>query len=213
MKAMNVDQIKAAKIVGELYAGTPVPTIPTAPPPPQHPQHPPPPPPPPPPPTHTLPVTELGRYWAHAKELRDLVLEEMWRVAGDPTGPPLNDELVEAVKNSLRLPLARRTGTGALPSTPVEMVGAVRAASGGEACGPPVYLGSILGIDLELQDRAEELPRLVKHPGVSSESSWHRNVRPEEGFQAVEQAVYWEVRARKRGARANERRRAEGVVL
>ncbi len=138
-----------------------------------------------------MPVTELGRYWAHAKELREVVLEEVWRAAADPTGGARNDELVEAVKNSLRLPLARRTG--ALPSAPVEMVSAARAASGGEGQGPPVYLGSILGIDLELQDRGEELPRLVKHPNASKESSWHRSVRPEDGFQAVEQSVYWEV--------------------
>ena len=46
-----------------------------------------------------------------------------------------------------------------------------------------------------LVDRAEELPRLVKHPHVSREASWHRNVKPEVGFPVVEQSIYWEVRA------------------
>lgn len=58
---------------------------------------------------------------------------------------------------------------------------------------PPIFLGSVLGIDLELQDRPE-LPCLVKHPAVSRESTWHRAARPEDGFQAVEQSCYWEVR-------------------
>lgn len=190
MKAMNVDLIKAAKIVAELYAGT-APSITTAAAATATPAQ--------------LPVTEAQRYWANAKELRDLVLEEVWRVASDPTGAQRNEELVEAVKNTLRLPLARRTGLP--PMAPLEMVSAARAADGGERHGPPVYLGSILGIDLELQDKGDELPRLVKHPHASKEFGWHRNVRPEEGFQAVEQSIYWEVR---RGEGAREMKDALG---
>lgn len=58
-----------------------------------------------------------------------------------------------------------------------------------------VYLGSILGIDLEL-DRLDPPLRVVKHPCASRDSNWHKQARPEDGFATVEQSCYWEVRPR-----------------
>lgn len=78
MRAMNVDLVKTVKIVAEVYGES------------------------------HLPVTELARYWATARELRDLVLEELWKMDGDPV--PRNEELIEAVKNTLQVPLCPKTG-------------------------------------------------------------------------------------------------------
>jgi hypothetical protein len=61
------------------------------------------------------------------------------------------------------------------------------------ASSEPIYLGSVLGIDLELQDMPDG-PALVKHPCVSRDSLWHRPGRADEGFASVEQSVFWEVR-------------------
>ena len=163
LRAMNVDAVNVAKLLGELYAGP------------------------------TLPRTELARYWANVTELRDLVLTEIWKAKGLER----NEELIEAARTSLKLPLCAKPptacpgaggGVWGLEAT-VTLVNALQSAE----AHAPVYLGSLLGIDLELQDKQlEEIPRLVKHPGATRDSSWHRASRAEDGFRSVEQGCYWE---------------------
>ncbi len=133
----------------------------------------------------TLRATELPRYWANVTEVRDMVLAELWKTEGEAR----NEELIEAAKASLKLPMcAKGTGVWGAEAT-VPLVNVQASAEAKE----PVSLGSILGIDLELQDKhLETLPRIVKHPTASRESAWHRANRAEDGFQQVEQACYWE---------------------
>lgn len=114
-----------------------------------------------------------------------------WRSCGrtKETPCPRNEELIEVVKSTLKLPLCPRPGKA---QSSVVMLNALKCA---EEEQQPLYLGSILGIDLELQDKQGDLPpmsRLVKHPSVTRDSTWHRAARPEDGFKSVEQGCYWE---------------------
>lgn len=162
LRAMKLDVVNAARLLCEVYAGS------------------------------SLPHTELARYWANAIELRDLVLAELWKAEGQDR----NEELIETVRTSLRLPLCAKTqtpGHGAGGSrdrrAPVPMANALQRAEKQD----PIYLGSLLGIDLEVSDKHhEQISGMVKHPGTTRDSSWHRASRAEDGFTKVEESCYWE---------------------
>jgi hypothetical protein len=75
MRTLSVDSVKVVQVVAELYNEA------------------------------DLSFNEAPRYWSNVKAIRDLMLQELWRLESDPA--PRNDELIEGVKKDIKLPIVR----------------------------------------------------------------------------------------------------------